>query len=80
MNKLTLVRHAHPDVPDWIIVEEGVPLGTEYMLLGYAVDLELSDPYFGTVITDAYFVCRSERRTGDEPGYLPTFLFRVKES
>ncbi len=77
MNKLTLIRHTHPDIPEWTIVEERVPLGTEYMLLGYAMDLELSNPYYGDVIVDAYFVCREGAL---EPGYLPTFLFKVKES
>lgn len=31
-----LVRHSLPDRPDWIIIDESVPLGTRYEVMGFA--------------------------------------------
>ena len=33
-----LVRHTFPDDPDWILVEQIIPLGTTYRVLGYYRD------------------------------------------
>lgn len=33
--KVRLVRHTFIDEPDWEVVSESVPLGTEYEVLGY---------------------------------------------
>jgi hypothetical protein len=33
--KVELVRHSFPDRPDWILINETVPLGTRYEVLGY---------------------------------------------
>lgn len=75
--KAILVRHTHPDIPAWAIVEDSVPLGTTYEVLGFQQRMLLKNPMFGEVVVDCHFVYRTD---GGPPGYLPDFCLKIEES
>lgn len=74
--KVKLIRHSLPDRPDWVIMDESVPLGTEYEVLGYESRMELhSSELNESRIIEAYFLDGN----GDK-GFMPAGLFeRIEE-
>lgn len=71
----TLIRHTHPDHPTWEIINDTVPIGTTYEVLGFREGMHLSNAEFGEVIVDAWFVLRPG---GGPPGWLPAFCLEVR--
>ena len=67
-----LVRYSFPDDPDWVIIEESVPLGTIYKVLGVAKDITITNENLNkSKVVDCYIVLRD----GDYmPGYMPADL------
>ena len=62
-----------PNRPDWPIVEESVPLGTVYEVMGYhreavIFNSELNEAMF----TDTYFLVGN-----GSAGWMPTICFEV---
>jgi hypothetical protein len=76
--KLKLVRHTFPDDPDWIILRENIPIGTEYEMLGYESDMQLWNASMNKTRTiDCYFV---RRLNDDRLGYVPCICLEMIES
>lgn len=75
MLQAILIRHSHPNNPDWVIIDESVPLGTTYECLGFCQDILLASQKFGTDTVD----CLLLKRDGDTgAGWLPQFCFRLE--
>lgn len=71
--KVKLVRHTFPDRPDWVLIEESVPLGTIYEVIGYDAEVSIYNQELKeTRKQDHYIVIGN----GDK-GYLPTCVFEV---
>lgn len=74
--QVKLVRYHLPGRPEWLILDESVPLGTIYEVLGYDRDTVLmNDELKEAIPVDAYLV-----RGNNDVGWLPTVVFEtVKE-
>lgn len=69
-----LIRHSFPDRPQWIIIDEDIPLGTEYEVFGYDADMMISSCSMHEVRpVDCFFVQRIDNK---ERGWLPCICFR----
>jgi hypothetical protein len=71
--KVKLIRHTFPDDKEWIIVDETVPLGTEYEVMGYDRDMIIANGYTGQM---KHVECYLLAGNGDV-GFLPTCLFEA---
>lgn len=71
-----LVRHSFPDRPDWLIVDESVPLGTRYEVIGYNRDMTILNATLKEAREiDAYLLAGN-----GGVGWLPTICFEpIKE-
>lgn len=68
-----LVRHTFPDRPDWVLIEESVPVGTVYEVHGYDRDfVVLNEQLREARPISAYLLKRD-----DEMGWLPTVCFEM---
>ena len=68
-----LIRHNFPDRPDWLIIEETVPLGTRYEVIGYDRELMISNSLLKEVrAIEAYLVSGNNGM-----GWLPTICFET---
>ena len=72
--RVKLSRHALEDRPDWIIIDQTIPLGTEYDVLGFDDALTLKNPLYGTRSVKCYLVIREG---GGPAGWLPAGCFDV---
>ena len=74
--QVKLVRRTMPGRPDWVILNETVPLGTIYEVVGYDRDTVLvNEELKEAVPMDAYLVIGN-----NDMGWLPTVCFEtVKE-
>ena len=71
--KVRLAQHAFPDRPDWPIIKDDVPLGTEYEVIGFHADLTLQNIGTGeTRDVDCFHVIGN----GSE-GWLPCVCFEL---
>lgn len=76
--RVRLARYNFPDNPEWIIMSETIPLGTEYEVVGYRAENE------GFTITNLYtkeqkpVACYLLKGNGDT-GWLPTCCFEPIE-
>ena len=70
--KTTLKRHYWPDDPNWIIINESVPLGTEYKVLGFE---KLTIINFELGRKRSSVPCYLVQRGNEDPGYIPTVCF-----
>lgn len=66
-----LVRHTFPDRPDWIIVEESVPIGTIYEVLGYDRDFLIINEELREARPVGAFLLKGN----DSMGWLPSVCF-----
>jgi len=74
--KVKLIRHTFPDDTAWIIIDETVPLGTEYEVMGYDRDMVMVDGYTGRM---KHVECFLLAGNGDV-GFLPTCLFEAVDN
>lgn len=70
-----LVRHTFPDRPDWVIIEESVPIGTVYEVLGYDRDFVIINEQLHEIRPIGAFLVKRE----DEAGWLPAICFERVE-
>ncbi len=69
----TLKRHTFKDRPDWVVVNESVPLGTEYQIFGLKADIYIKRLDTGE---ERQVLCYLVTREGDNhPGYIPCDVF-----
>ena len=68
-----LERYTFKDDPEWVIVEENIPLGTIYFILGQASNMTIvNEGLKKQRIIDVYMVTRD----GDnQAGWLPVDVF-----
>lgn len=70
---LKLVRRTFADRPDWVLVDEGIPIGTVYRML------ELPQEGFVVKRLDTgetrELLAVLVERDGAEPGYMPLEVF-----
>ena len=71
--KVKLIRHTFPDDEKWVIIDEDVPLGTEYEVMGYDRDMVMVDGFSGRM---KHVECYLVAGNGDV-GFLPTCLFEA---
>ena len=70
-----LVRHTFPDRPDWVIIEESVPLGTVYEVLGYDRDFLIVNEELREIRPIGAFLLSRD----NEMGWLPSICFERVE-
>lgn len=66
-----LVRHSFPDRPDWIIIEESIPLGKIYEVRGYDSEFIILNSQLREVRPIGAFLLRDDK----EEGWLPCVCF-----
>ena len=71
--QVKLIRHTFPDAQDWIVIDEDVPLGTIYEVMGYDRDMVMVDGNTGRMKQVECFLLAGN---GDV-GFLPTCLFEA---
>jgi hypothetical protein len=72
--KVKLVRHHLKDDPTWDVIEESVPLGTQYEVIGYESK--------GFILANGNRMCEVECflvMGNGSSGWLPTCLFEAVE-
>lgn len=70
--KVRLARYALPDRPDWPLINESVPLGTEYEVLGYRADMEVVNPTHGRLRCPCFYLDGN-----GSVGFLPAGCFEA---
>lgn len=71
--KVELVSRIFPDDPNWPIIKEEVPLGTQYELLGYDREMKIINSETKAIKTiEAYFLEGNGSR-----GWLPAICFKI---
>jgi hypothetical protein len=71
-----LVRHAFPDRPDWTIIDESVPLGKIYEVIGYDREFIIVNEQLRAVRPVGAFLLKDDKETG----WLPCVCFeRITE-
>jgi hypothetical protein len=66
-----LVRHTFPDRPDWVLIEESVPIGTIYEVYGFDRDFVIMNH----LLKEARPISAFLLKRNDEMGWLPTVCF-----
>ncbi len=66
-----LVRHTFPDRPDWIIIEESIPLGKLYEVIGYDSEFIMLNHELREARPVGAFLLKDEKETG----WLPCVCF-----
>ena len=77
-----LIRHNFPDRPDWIVINEAVPLGTRYEVIGYDsrftivnfISHEMKPVEVYLLKVD---IAKNQLRGNESVGWLPTICFEV---
>lgn len=70
-----LVRHTFPDRPDWAVIDESVPLGTVYEVIGYDRDFVIINEELHEIRPVGAFLLLGRSGTG----WLPTVCFERVE-
>lgn len=71
-----LVRHTFPDRPDWTIIDESVPLGKIYEVIGYDREFIIVNEQLRAVRPVGAFLLKDDKETG----WLPCVCFeRITE-
>jgi hypothetical protein len=71
--KVELVSHSFPDRPDWILVNEEIPLGTQYELLGY----ERNATVVNMTTSEARKIELYLLEGRESIGWIPAICFRI---
>jgi len=69
--QVKLVRHTFPDRPDWIIIDESIPLGKIYEVLGYDRQFIIINTQLNIARPVGAFLLRDS----NEEGWLPCVCF-----
>jgi hypothetical protein len=71
-----LVRYSFPDRPDWTIIDESVPLGKIYEVIGYDREFIIVNEQLRAVRPVGAFLLKDDKETG----WLPCVCFeRITE-